>query len=237
MAEEPVGTKLALIEAAGELFAEQGYEGTSVRAIAEKAGANVAAVNYHFGSKENLYTEVMRHTVGRVRGVTPSAVLEADGRFDTSEGAAEIIRDIVKADFAAFYAPGQPRWHGRLIMRSLLDPTPPLREVVKQIFEPDHEALKAIFRRAQPEMTEDEARYWAFSLMGQILFYEFCREPLLLHLQQEQYDADFLAAAAEHIARTTIAALGLPQPESGAESDRRDALASLPTGSGKGEGP
>ena len=60
---ELAGTKLALINAAGELFADHGLEGTSVRAIAEKAGANVAAINYHFGSKENLYAEGLRYVV------------------------------------------------------------------------------------------------------------------------------------------------------------------------------
>jgi AcrR family transcriptional regulator len=49
-----------LIQAAGELFAKKGFAATSVRDIAQKAGVNVAAVNYHFSSKENLYTEVFR---------------------------------------------------------------------------------------------------------------------------------------------------------------------------------
>jgi len=219
MEEVPAGTKLALIEAAGELFAAYGFEGTSVRAIAEKAGANVASINYHFGSKENLYTEVMRYVVYRGRSLTPSVVVEADARLDTPEGAAEVIRELVKADFAAFYAADQPAWYGRLITRSLLDPTPPLQVVVKQIFEPDHEALKVIFMRARPGMTADEARFWAFALTGQVIFYEFCRAPVLLHLKRERYDPAFLDAAAEHVADSVIAALGLPRSVSHEDAD------------------
>ena len=53
-------TKARLLEAAGEEFAEKGFELARVRAICERAGANLAAINYHFGDKEQLYVEVLR---------------------------------------------------------------------------------------------------------------------------------------------------------------------------------
>ena len=55
-------TKERLLNAAGEIFAEKGFHATSVREICEKAGANLASVNYHFGSKENLYEAVVHRT-------------------------------------------------------------------------------------------------------------------------------------------------------------------------------
>ena len=57
MAQDP--TKARLLEAAGEEFAEKGFELARVRAICERAGANLAAVNYHFGDKEQLYVEAL----------------------------------------------------------------------------------------------------------------------------------------------------------------------------------
>jgi AcrR family transcriptional regulator len=52
-------TRAALIKAATAVFSEQGYDGGSVRLITQKAGANQAAINYHFGGKEGLYREVL----------------------------------------------------------------------------------------------------------------------------------------------------------------------------------
>ena len=57
-------TKARLLEAAGEEFAEKGFELARVRAICERAGANLAAINYHFGDKEQLYVEVSARRTG-----------------------------------------------------------------------------------------------------------------------------------------------------------------------------
>src|SRR3954470_15915076 len=54
-------TRQHLLEAAGEVFAEAGFRAATVREICQRAGANIAAVNYHFGDKEKLYLEVLRH--------------------------------------------------------------------------------------------------------------------------------------------------------------------------------
>src|SRR5215469_9555618 len=58
-------TRRRLIETAIEVFATHGYDGTSTRLLAERAGVNLPAIQYHFGSKEGLYRAVVEHIVQR----------------------------------------------------------------------------------------------------------------------------------------------------------------------------
>src|SRR3546814_10933507 len=60
MANTQFSTKDRILGAAEELFAQHGFSGTSLRQVTSRADVHIAAVNYHFGSKENLVTEVFR---------------------------------------------------------------------------------------------------------------------------------------------------------------------------------
>ena len=59
----PSDTRTQILDAAERLFADRGYRGTSIRAITDLAGANLAAVGYHFGSKAELLAAVVRRVV------------------------------------------------------------------------------------------------------------------------------------------------------------------------------
>src|ERR1700727_2646351 len=68
-------TRDRITKAAERLFAEHGYEGTSVRAIVAKARVNQAAINYHFDGKDGLYRDVLR---GAFRALTEHQLSHAD---------------------------------------------------------------------------------------------------------------------------------------------------------------
>lgn len=209
MASEGTRTKHALLEAAGALFAEYGLGGASVRAIAEKGGANIAAINYHFGSKENLYTEVLRFVVTQIR-CPLAAEFVADGAcFTSAARKAAAIRALVRERFRAYCSYDRPQWYGRMMMRSMLEPNPSLRTVVEEMLLPENEALKEFYRRCAPSLSEEEAQFWAFSTAGQVAFYVFSEDPILTVLQADHYNTDFLDRAAEHISRGLIKGLGI----------------------------
>jgi AcrR family transcriptional regulator len=63
---DAAGTREALLAAGAALFAERGYEGVPVRAIAQKAGVNTAMISYHFGGKRTLYLAILNATFGEI---------------------------------------------------------------------------------------------------------------------------------------------------------------------------
>lgn len=63
MKTEKIDKRQAILEAAEKLFCETGYEGTSTRQIAKESGANMAMINYYFGSKEGVFLEIMNDRI------------------------------------------------------------------------------------------------------------------------------------------------------------------------------
>lgn len=204
-------TKTTLLEVAGELFAQHGFGGVSVRAIAEKARANVAAVSYHFGSKDNLYAEALRHAVRDLEGVGLEPWVADPGRFKTPESLAALLRHIVFTRFHAYFSPAMPSWHTTLILRSFLEPSPALQALVQRVFAPDFEVVEAILRRAKPTLSAMEARLAALGMVGQIVFFGFAETPILMLLGKPHYDRAFLDAAARTVTDSVLAVLGLPR--------------------------
>jgi AcrR family transcriptional regulator len=131
-----VSTRQRLLDAAERSFVEHGYEGTTLRALAAEAGANIAAVNYHFGSKDGLLKAVVSRAMGPINA-------ERDRRLATLEAEpdAPSIEQVVRA----FVEPGLDlaRYHGdrgpavaRFIGAVLLDPSPRIRQLFADHVDP-----------------------------------------------------------------------------------------------------
>ncbi len=88
-ATEPAGTAEALLRTARRLFAHQGYDATSVRQITAEAGANLGAVTYHFGSKQELYHAVLREALAPLAGRVIAAAQAPGAPLDRAE---EVVR-------------------------------------------------------------------------------------------------------------------------------------------------
>ncbi len=203
MANHQDPTKVRLIEAAGREFAEKGFDLARVRTICEGAGANLASVNYHFGDKEQLYREVLMeaHRCGSGAGASPPVDSLPPG---------EKLRAFIHHFLDQVVALGKDdTWHNRLMMREILDPTPALEFVVREAIRPRFELLKSIMREIRPDADDQRLNALCFSVIGQALHYKVARKVMPRLIGSEAFEALDATYLADHIARFSLAALGV----------------------------
>jgi AcrR family transcriptional regulator len=198
-----------VLAAATELFASRGFHGTSMRDIAARAGANVAAGHYHYGSKRALYLEVLREQFAQVRtsldrhGASPSA--RALDRASRSELVA-LLEARVRAMFDILVGP-PPQPHGALLLREMSDPTDALPIIVEEFIRPQEHQMEAIVARLMPRASRATIQRVVFSIVGQILFYRY-NQPLLLELLGlEAYPPGFTRRAIRHVTEFSLGGL------------------------------
>lgn len=190
-------TRTRLVEAAREVFSECGFQGATVREICRRADANVAAVNYHFGSKDGLFSEALNFAALReLQKVNVSADMSPENRLRL------FIRDFMRMLLDENNA------KCRMMARELADPTPLLDKIVTEAIAPLHEFMgRLVFEIVGDSMSEAARRRCMYSLFGQCLFYRNSH-PVLQRLHPElRYDLDEIEAIAQHIADFSLAAL------------------------------
>jgi AcrR family transcriptional regulator len=205
MPSKDLDTRERIVEAAGQIFADRGFEATTVRDICQAADANLAAVNYYFGDKERLYVEAV---VRAHRWRLDQATLP-DWDADTSPR--EKLADFIKTFFRRVLGGPDNTWHTRLVMREILRPSSACAEIARANIRPQFEILQGILRQLLPASTSDvELHLVAFSIVGQCLFYHVAN-PIIRNLvdgdEYATYDVDKLA---DHVTRFSLAAIEAP---------------------------
>jgi AcrR family transcriptional regulator len=202
-------TRDRLLNAAGEVFADKGFESATVREICTRAGANIAAINYYFGDKEKLYLAAVEQAHCH-QGEPPKANWPPD--MSAEQKLVEFIRQMM----ADMIDPARPTWQIALIMREMAQPTRACEELVKSFVGPKFAILGAILDELLPSsMSLRDKRLHAFSIVGQCLLYRFHRPIGRLLVGEQEFQALFdLEMLTRHIARFSLAAMGreLPQP-------------------------
>jgi AcrR family transcriptional regulator len=201
-------TRERLIDAAGPVFAERGYRGATMREIAERAGANLAAAHYHFGSKQDLYREVARAHFERLE----RRLAESGGAID-ARVTAKLSRDELVALLRArvltmaltFLEPGSV--HATLMQRELADPNE-LPFIVRRWIDPIRRDTEALLRCLAPSLSDEAIEFAARSVMGQVIFYFTHRPALLLMMRRRAYPAGFLDSITDHVVAFTLGGLG-----------------------------
>jgi AcrR family transcriptional regulator len=195
-------TRERLLEVAGPVFADRGYQATTIRQICAGAGANVAAVNYHFGDKLGLYTEVLQQSVRSAQ------LLAVQNTLDQNTPPEDILRVLIRARLRSVTGENRPDWHSRLLAHELAQPTPALRQLIDKVIRPIcKRLLELIGGMIGLPPNDDNTRLCAISVVGQVLAYVL-PGPLVTEIWPElKMNPEQVERIADHIADFSLSYL------------------------------
>ncbi|HWJ75834.1 MAG TPA: CerR family C-terminal domain-containing protein [Kaistia sp.] len=213
-------TRQRLIAAALDIFGRQGFQAASTRDIARSAGANLAAIVYHFGSKEGLHRAVAEHVTGEI-GQRIGATI-ADAAHALSQGppdklmARRLLQQIVEAHMVAMLGVKEAESWARFVVREQMEPSPVL-EIIVGFMAPVHALLRrlvGVLTDSDPESDETSIR--VFTLIGQVQVFRVA-QPLVLRVmaRDDLSPADrgsIMRIITENIDRIVGVAAEAPQP-------------------------
>lgn len=184
-------TRDRIMKAAERLFAEHGYQATSVRAIVARARVNQAAINYHFDGKEGLYREVLRTAF---QGLTENQVSHAGEAGGMSREDALVA--FIRRQLRPLLARDEAARHLRIFNWESVHPTPVFRKLISEEAAPFMTVATELVRRFIPtadSRTQVIATLW---LLGQCSIFVRNRERLAeppLSLACDEAEVDWLA--------------------------------------------
>jgi AcrR family transcriptional regulator len=167
------GTKDRLLRAAREVFAERGVKEATVRDICAKAGANVAAVNYYYGSKEKLFMAVLADYM-------QAAHLRFPVDMDCEPGAPprDRLKAYVRSLLHKFLGDGDPLYEklGILLTTEFVNPSEQFDEIMERFIMPQHEVLLGIVRELMPGSGERPVHLCSAGVVGYCLLFDHMRQ-------------------------------------------------------------
>nr|WP_321468887.1 TetR family transcriptional regulator [uncultured Desulfobulbus sp.] len=205
-----VSTREKIIQAAVELFAEKGLDATSMRDITNQAGVNLAAINYHFGSKKGLIAEVFSTNLDPLNTARLARLDQLVHEQNTPS--LEAVLDAFIGPVVQYYldAPKGNNAFMRLMSRCLNEPSSHI-EHVKHHFDPLMERFEAVFTRALPDHSPTEI-FWGLhftigtvhhtlAVLSQLQHLPHCPEEPIIGEHVAQYLIAYTAAGmrAQHL--------------------------------------
>jgi AcrR family transcriptional regulator len=199
------------------LFAERGYHHVTVRDISREAGANLAAIGYHFGDKLSLYRTVAEAEIANIR--------ELNQRFESADGlsAEDKIRQYIHHYLPRMIHPeAHVEWFQRLIRHEMAEPTPLAHEIAEKVFRPRMQYLAELVAEVLDcDAGDRRVQHSVFSIQAQCVYYVRDSFRSLVYANQFPQTPAEIRAAADHIADFSLAGMhALAQKREGPRSAR-----------------
>jgi AcrR family transcriptional regulator len=203
-------TRDRIMKAAERLFAERGYDGTSIRAIVAKARVNQAAINYHFSGKDGLYREVLRTAF---RSMTEGQLTHAQEVKTLSREAA--LGAFIRRQLHPLMARDETSRHMRIFNWETVRPTPVFRSLLAEEAAPFMGMAADLVRRFMPDADRRTLTVASIWLIGQCSVFLRNRDRLAeppIGLEIDDSTVEWLSQA---ISRWIVAGLGGLEPKHG----------------------
>jgi AcrR family transcriptional regulator len=168
-------TRTRILQAARGMFAKHGLKSATVRDICKLARANVAAVSYYYGSKEELYAAVLRDHIESMERRHPR-----DKGVTSGSSAEERLRAFVQSVLYRIVGDGDPvaKQLGRLLAQEVVEPSPHFAKIFEKDRNPGQRFLLDIVRKFLPGADDLTASRCVSSIIGQCVLLDFARDAL-----------------------------------------------------------
>ncbi|MBU0680560.1 MAG: TetR/AcrR family transcriptional regulator [Proteobacteria bacterium] len=199
-------TKAKILKTAEELFAIDGFHHTSLRKITTKAGVNLAAVNYHFGSKESLLGAIFDRHLGplnEIRIKRMEAVAALAEKSGERPGVEEVLRCFTEPTLALLHSDASTGYFRMLVGRSLSDPDPTVRQLFLQRVRDVLELLVDLLCQALPHRSRESVAWklqFSLGAMSQTLTFQN-HGPILGSLAKDKSIDDVIEMLTEFIVK------------------------------------
>jgi AcrR family transcriptional regulator len=204
-------TKERLVSAGTKIFAEKGYRDATVAEICEKAEANIAAVNYHFGDKESLYDACWRHAFSITATTFP-----IDGGLPENPSIEDSIYCYASAILHRIFSEDDAGLFPLLLAREMVSPTLALEKIATDALLPQSGFLKqALIPYLGEEANEEMVMGCMLGVISQCAFFNFnrgLRETVIFKKTMTEEELDQMA---RHIARFSIGGIDQIKKDSG----------------------
>lgn len=203
-------TKGLLINAAGELAAEQGFSNVSTRAVAVRSGENIGSIHYHFGGKDGLFEAVVAEAMHGCRDVEVlSSFLESE-KAPSREAISQILRQVIAAEISDLFRSNRPDWHSQVIYQ-LLQRDDDLYEMLrKELLDPSLDALAKLFLLINPSFTSEELFLHSIVIKMPVFSHANNMKAIQKRLGVDYYSEDYLQKLEDVLVKQTQLLLGLP---------------------------
>ena len=195
-----------LLHAAEGLFPEKGFDGTSVRELAAVADCNIASVNYHFGGKENLYVELWRRYLIRMRETRIAAINKAIEHQPGDSALENLLRSFANAFVEPLIDQSTAQRFMKLMAREMLDQHLPTDMFVQEVIVPTQTAMRQAFARICPDLDPSRVRLVVYSIVAQLL-HAVHMKGAFEHTNNPDFSKFDLSDTIEHVVRFSAAGI------------------------------